>query len=421
MPGLLVGTGFILWADVSVYLKGLLLIAIYSAAGFSYYAIRHYAVSQLRTSTNIVEAIVSGDYSLRANIRETKGVIAEFNGLLNALTERLSKQRLISREQQILLTKIINQIDVAIVACDEKNNITLLNPAAERLFDTKQHDIMGWPIKQLNLHPIINLDSNQSIQLTLPGKHEQVLVKKDNYLENGQQNTLVFITHIQDILREEERKAWQRLLRVLSHEINNSLAPIASIAETLISIENKKQVISEAFRQDFVQGLNVVQERAHSLNRFIQDYHRLAKLPSPTKSKVDIKQLAADTAALFPSIHFELSEESLHTVADKEQLQQVLVNLIKNADEANRVKHNESNVSLQWHKNAQWVVISITDEGAGIQNTDNLFVPYYSTKKGGSGIGLVLCRQIVRNHGGELSLSNREDSGVVAQIKLPSV
>lgn len=411
---------FIAIAGISFYLKALILLTLYSFAGYSFYAIRQYAVAQLRTSTNIVEAIVSGDYSLRANIRESKGVISEFNELLNALTERLSKQSLISREQQILLTKIISQIDVAIVACDQQQRLTLLNPAAERLFSTKEHDIIGWPLKQLGLHPIVEKELQQSMQIKLPNKNEKVLVKKDTYLENGEQNTLIFITHIQQILREEERKAWQRLLRVLSHEINNSLAPIASIAETLTSIQSKECVINEKYRHNFSQGLHVIQERAHSLNHFIQDYQKLAKLPEPQKKPVKLRHLINDALALFKDTEFKVSECDISIVVDKDQMQQVLVNLFKNADEANRLASEESIVAIQLKQTPQTLEIAITDNGPGITNTDNLFVPYYSTKEFGSGIGLVLSRQIIRNHGGELSLENRfEGRGACARIALP--
>ncbi len=397
-----------------------MLLGLFTSSGYACYAIRQYAISQLRTSTNIVEAIVSGDYTLRANIRDSHGVLAEFNGLLNALTERLSKQRLISREQQILLTKIINQIDVAIVACDSQQAITLVNPAAERLFNVKQHDSIGWPLKQLGLHPVLQKNLQSSVQLKLPHYEEKVLVKKDTYLENGEQNTLIFITHIQHILREEERNAWQRLLRVLSHEINNSLAPIASIAETLSSIESQKDVIADKYKENFVSGLTVIQDRAHSLNDFIQDYHKLAKLPAPQKQLVDITNLVVTTSALFPHVKFDITLPKLELVVDKDQLQQVFINLIKNADEANQLTKNESSIGISLIQNEQTIEFLISDNGPGIKNTDNLFVPYYSTKKSGSGIGLVLCRQIIRNHNGELTLENRQAGpGALAKIKFP--
>ncbi|WP_395343951.1 sensor histidine kinase [Ningiella sp. W23] len=392
---------------------------------FSFIAIRQYAVSQLRTSTNIVEAIVTGDYSLRANIRGKKGVLAEFNALLNGLTERLSKQSLITREQQILLTKIINQIDVAIIACDEQHRISLMNPAAEKLFSSKQHDIIGWPIKQLGLHPVIEKDFQASIQITLPNKKESVLVSKDSYLENGKQNTLIFITHIQHILREEERKAWQKLLRVLSHEINNSLAPIASIAETLASLEAKKKVIRAEYKDDFVQGLNVVQERAHALNHFIQNYHRLAKLPEPNKSEIALHELINDTCLLFADVTFKVQDGKALVLADSEQIQQVLVNLIKNAHEANVSKlqgiEAPSLVTITWTQIDEILEISIIDNGYGVKNPENLFTPYYSTKKTGSGIGLSLSRQIIRNHGEELTLTNNLELGATAKFTLQAI
>lgn len=424
LPAIL-AIGFIVFSAISVYLKGLLILSVLVAIGFTAFAVRRQVIFQLRTSTNLVEAMSSGDYSLRANNQAIKGALADFNILLNSLAEQLAQQSLISREKQILLGKVTDHIDVAIVAVDEQANITLMNPSAERLFKQRFSELEGWPIKTLGLQNVVadagDAFLNKVTEFEIGHNRRKVYVRTDNYFELGKRHQLIFITDIQHILRDEERLAWQKLLRVLSHEINNSLTPIASIAETLTQMaELAAQDASKSIDQaDLKNGLGVIAERAHALNHFIQDYQQLTHLPLPTKSPVDASALLNSVSQLFEHSTFSLPDASLTLFADPEQLQQVLVNVVKNAQEANLAAQDASTISVDWHTEAGMAYLDIRDHGSGINNPDNIFVPFYTTKRQGSGIGLTLSRQIALNHGGDLTLQNHPKGGAVATLILP--
>jgi nitrogen fixation/metabolism regulation signal transduction histidine kinase len=257
------------FVDMSVYPKILLILVLLVCILSCAFSIRQQVVFQLRTSTNLVEAMTSNDYTMRANNKGLDGALSDFNQLLNTLTQTLAEQSLITREKQILLAKVTNQIDVAIVAADNNQAISLMNPAAEKLFKCRFDEMLGWPIKQLGLHNVLSKDYNKVTEFEIKQHKKKVLIRTDVYFEKGIKHTLIFITDIQNLLREEERQAWQKLLRVLSHEINNSIAPIASIGETLEKMV-EKQYSGTDLDNDLKEGLSVITERANSLNIFIQ-------------------------------------------------------------------------------------------------------------------------------------------------------
>lgn len=415
---------FIIVSTLSIYLKILLIFSLLVLLLGTALAIRHQVIFQLRSSTNLVEAMTSGDFSLRANNKGIKGALSDFNLLLNKLAERLAHQSLITREKQILLTKVTDYIDVAIIALDHKHSIALMNPAAELLFKRRFDEVQGWPVKTLGLHNIISKTLNKVGEFEVGDDKRKVFIRTDTYFELGQPQQLIFITDINQLLRDEERLAWQRLLRVLSHEINNSLAPIASIGETLsyaLKIESESKQITAQTQNNLRSGLAVITERANSLNHFIQDYQQLTHLPLPTKSIFTLRPFIHTICQLFKDSEFTFAKSELLVFADQEQLQQILVNLFKNAQEANLSEENGgSSIHINWFISNNMANIEVLDQGAGISNADNLFVPFYTTKKQGSGIGLALSRQIAFNHGGSLSLSNNlSGKGAKATLMLP--
>ena len=279
--------------------------------------------------------------------------------------------------------------------------------------------MQGWPIKQLGLQQVLSEEFNAVAEFEIKQHKKKVLIRTDQYFEKGIQHQLIFITDVQNLLREEERQAWQKLLRVLSHEINNSIAPIASLGETLRKmVENRSD--DPELDNDLKEGLGVITERAHSLNIFIQHYQKLAKLPLPTKSQFDLEPLVQSVRMLFSGVNFEINSKALTVYADKDQLQQVLVNLIKNAFESMH-QNPQGLINIEWQTDNQFVALSILDQGSGIKNIDNLFVPFYTTKQQGTGIGLSLSRQIMVNHGGDLIIKNRTDcQGVLATLLIPN-
>lgn len=400
-----------------------LVIVIYGA-----FAIRQKVIFQLRTATNLMESMSYGDHSVKARQTLSGGVLNEFNQMFNKLSMSLAQQRLLSKEHQILLNKVINQIDVAIIAVDDKAGISLMNPNAEKLFHCRFEEVENWPISTIGLQNIITGEHRKVVEFELEHAKKKVYIYTDEYFENGVKHKLIFITDIQNILRDEEYLVWQKLLRVLSHEINNSLAPIASISETLTRLLTKP-INSAQFEQelkaDVQEGLSVITERSNSLNNFIKRYQELTKLPLPDKKLFNLASLIKNIVALFHTHHISTDGVEIMLYADEDQIQQVLVNLVKNAVQAMQGKtwenSNKNKLEISWFKHEGSVKISVLDQGTGISNLDNIFVPFYTTKLEGSGIGLVLSRQIISNHGGDLSIANRTDKcGVEASIVLPT-
>jgi PAS domain S-box-containing protein len=400
----------------------LLLVSVFYGA----FLIRQKVVSQLRTSTNLISAMQAGDHAIRANHYEGEGALKEFNQVFNGLSSVLAEKELISKERQVLLGIVIKQIDVAIVAVNKNSNIILMNPAAEKLFSYRFDEVAGWPISTLGLQDVLTHESRQVTEFEIKAHKKKVFIHTDEYFEQGNRHKLVFITDIQKLLHEEERQAWQKLLRVLSHEINNSLTPIASLSDTLIRlIVNQKENAdqqngcenNELF-EDLEEGLAVIAERAQSLNEFLLRYQEFSCLPKPEKTLFDIAVLVKSMVLLFDDYDITLSGESLIIYGDEKQLQQVLVNLIKNAQQA-MLTNNTGIISIEWQQLSDIVEIKIGDQGTGISNSDNIFVPFYTTKTDGCGIGLVFSRQIIVNHGGSLTLTNRDDcQGAIARIVL---
>jgi signal transduction histidine kinase len=219
-------------------------------------------------------------------------------------------------------------------------------------------------------------------------------------------------------LREEERRAWQRLVRMLGHEMNNSLAPIKSLAASLESLLRREPPPPD-WKDDARTGLNSIASRADSLSRFLQAYTRLTKLPPPQKQDVDVAELVHRVVDLEPRLNVKIMagpKKKIHV--DAAQIEQLLINLVHNAVDAALETHG--NVAIGWREKEDSVEIFVQDEGPGIMNSANLFVPFFTTKPDGSGIGLPLSRQIAEAHGGSLVLMNRRSGkGAEALLQLP--
>jgi nitrogen fixation/metabolism regulation signal transduction histidine kinase len=229
---------------------------------------------------------------------------------------------------------------------------------------------------------------------------------------------LLVLTDLSRTLREEERKAWQRLVRVLGHEMNNSLAPIKSIAGSLENLLRRDPPPSD-WRDDARSGLSVIAARAESLSRFMHAYARLARLPPPQKEEIDLGELVRRVVGLETRLQVRITEGPMITVAaDAAQIEQLLINILHNAVDASL--ETGGGVTAGWRWLPDCAEVFVRDEGPGVMNPANLFVPFFTTKPGGSGIGLALSRQIAEAHGGSLTLANRSDvPGCEALLRLP--
>jgi nitrogen fixation/metabolism regulation signal transduction histidine kinase len=386
--------------------------------GFGFSA-RERVVNPLRTLANLLEAMREGDYSIRGRKARQDDALGEVMIQLNAIGATLRAQRLGAVEATALLSHVMEEIDVAVFTFDGAERLRFVNRAGERLLSQPAGQLLGRTAAGLDLaaylhHP----DDAQSVSRAFPGASGRWGIRRSSFRESGLPHTLLVVTDLTRALREEELQAWQRLVRVLGHELNNSLTPIKSIAGSLATLLARDPLPPD-WRDDMRGGLAVVASRAEALSRFIGAYSRLARLPRPRLAPVEIHPLIHRVASLESRVPVHVSGGPAITLhADGDQLEQLLINLVRNAADA--ALETGGAVSLRWHCDNQHLTVLVLDGGLGLSNTANLFVPFFTTRPGGSGIGLVLCRQIAEAHGGSLSLSNRSDArGCQATLVLP--
>jgi two-component system nitrogen regulation sensor histidine kinase NtrY len=372
----------------------------------------------LQTLSNMLGALREGDYSVRARGADRGDALGLAFLEANVLGETLRTQRLGALEATTLLRAVMAEIDVAVYAFDEDEKLRLVNRAGARILHQPAERLMGRTAEQLGLDVGLRGASHRALDIDFPGARGRWEARRSTFRQDGKPHTLLVLADLSKTLREEELKAWQRLVRVLSHEINNSLAPIKSIAGSLQSILDRQPAPADA-KSDIKHGLHVIGGRADALVRFMSSYARLARLPTPDLQPLDVGAWIKRIAALETRLPVRIEpgpDVSIH--ADGDQLDQLLINLVRNAVDASL--ETGGHVTLGWERQNGHVEVRVEDEGRGIESGANLFVPFYTTKPEGSGIGLVLSRQIAEAHGGTIALENRSGRpGCVAVVKLP--
>jgi nitrogen fixation/metabolism regulation signal transduction histidine kinase len=374
----------------------------------------------LQTISNLLAAIREGDYSIRARGGRREDALGEVIIELNALGENLRQQRLAALEATALLSKVMTEIDVAVFTFDGTQKLRLVNRAGERLLGKPSERLLNCDALDLGLADCLQGESFRTMEIMLPGGAGRWGLRRTTFREHGMPHTLVVLTDLSRALREEEREAWQRLLRVLAHELNNSLAPIKSIAGTMTGML-KRQPRTPDWELDMQRGLEVISSRTEALNRFVGAYTQLARLPQPRLGPVEIGTWIQRVARLETRLKVLVDPGPAMTIqADGDLLDQLLINLVRNAVDA--ALETKGGVRLTWSRTISGLEVLVEDEGAGLSNSANLFVPFFTTKKSGSGIGLVLSRQIAEAHGGSIMLENRKDAqGCRARLRLPIV
>jgi nitrogen fixation/metabolism regulation signal transduction histidine kinase len=380
-------------------------------------------VRPIQTLSNVVASLREGDYSFRARGAGTQDAFGELAAEVNALADLLQKQRVRSLEATALLARILEVMSAPLFAFDRENLLQLVNNAGVRLLGLPHARCFGHSARELGLEELLSAPDQTIHSFHADPKSTtgptRWLLRKAVFRQDGKPHTLLLLSDVSVPLKEEEQIAWKRLIRVLGHELSNSLAPIKSIAGSLLArVEHLE--IDEAIRHDFRRGLGVVESRADALHRFVQSYRLLAQLPPPRRKPVQLEALLDRVVLLEQrlSVQFELGPPVLLD-ADPDQLEQMFINLLANAADASLARDSQP-VRVNWQLSGSSVVVTIEDRGLGIANAENLFVPFYTTKPAGSGVGLALAQQIARAHGGEIQLRNREDGeGARATVRLP--
>jgi nitrogen fixation/metabolism regulation signal transduction histidine kinase len=381
-------------------------------------AVRERVVYPLQTISNLLAALREGDFSVRGRSPRPDDALGEVMREVNTLSRTLREQRLGAMEATTLLATVMREIDVAVFAFDEHQRLQLVNRAGERLLAAPPERLLGQTALELRLAACLEGPPQSTFQGVFPGGAGRWGVRRTRIRESGLPLELVVISDLTQALGEQELQAWQRLVRVLGHELNNSLTPIKSIAgslETLLA----REALPDDWRDDMRRGLGVITARSDSLSRFIGAYARLAKLPRPNLQPLEIGPLVRRAASFETRIPVEVEAgPEMALRGDPDQLEQVLINLLRNAADASVAARTA--VRVGWRRDGAMLEAWVADEGPGLAGTANLFVPFFTTKPGGSGIGLVLSRQIAEGHGGALTLENRQDrSGCIARLRLP--
>lgn len=399
-------------AQISPYLIAFILLVILLLCSFVMVASRQNSQYQIRTLSNLIESMIDGDYTLRGRL-QTNQAFQELLNSVNVLADTLSKHKIEAKESRLLLERIMEQMDAMVLATDEQGFVVMANASAHKLILGTEDHTNNDQLNNIQLATlaigaeIISADAGiiNFKEGTINGEH---FLAKESFLSDGEQHQLYTLTNAERLLMEKERKAWQSLLRVLSHEMNNSLTPIVAISQSMQKKlqKNIQNATSEIDKKSLLGGVNIIHERADSLSQFIASYSQLSQLPKPNKLVFKLALMIDNLTTLYPQckIQNELDTELL-IEADKGQLEQVLVNLFKNALEA-MSDIDEKVIEVSSTKEGNWQHISIRDFGSGIANLDNVFVPFYTTKAQGSGIGLALCRQIMFNHNGSIKIDN---------------
>jgi PAS domain S-box-containing protein len=438
-PGSAIALVFLWTGDYTPKVQWTLTVLIVTVvAGFAF-ALRERIVIPLQTLSNLLAALGEGDFSIRARGASREDPLGQVMIEVNALVDTLRDQRMGALEATTLLRKVMAEIDVALFTFDHEHELKFVNRAGAELLGQPPERLLGRTADELGLDDLLSGETPRVLNATFPAGPGRWEVRRSSFRQGGRPHELLVLSDLSRVLRDEERQAWQRLIRVIGHEMNNSLAPIKSIAGSLGGMLDRTPAPPD-WQEDLKRGLTVIESRSEALSRFMTAYARLARLPAPKPQPLDVSSYVARIVGLEPRIPIAIEPGPAVTVhADPDQIEQLLINLVRNAVDAaldarragapgsgaNGGEPGEttsSGVRVGWQRRAGTFELWVEDDGPGLANTGNLFVPFYTTKPGGSGIGLVLSRQIAEAHGGTLTLENRTDArGCRAVVRLPLI
>lgn len=345
-----------------------------------------------------LDSLANEEFTVWQLAHYKKGRVAELKHDLHSIAKRIMNKRQEYAQNENFIFDFINELAVPVVVLDSQDQVYHHNQAASAYYH--KNSLLGKSLIELGLN-------HSEHKWQLDHNNQRYKVSAHNFARGPRNYRMLVYISIEQSLRSNEKEAWQKLVRVLNHEVRNSLTPIYSMAQSLQEITEPDHELAHTM-------LSVIEKRAEHLLAFVASYSKLSQLPKAQLSQIDVAELAKRFEALFPQASIMVHAQGA-VCCDPEQLEQALLNLVKNAEQANALAQT-SGVLINISKQPDWQ-IDVIDNGDGIKHFDNLFVPFYSTKPEGSGIGLVLSRELIRNQGGELTLGNRADGkGAQASI-----
>jgi two-component system nitrogen regulation sensor histidine kinase NtrY len=422
LVGIIVSMCFVWTRDYSIQTQILLTVLVLLTWISFTAALKSKLIYPLRTLSNLLEALREGDYSMRIRGARNDDAFGELILEVNTLTRSLQEQRFGEVEATALLRKTLAQIDVAMFGFDQENNLCMINDSGQQILGKENQDILGHHAKSLGLAGCLEGATPRAVDLALPIGVRRWELRRTTYREKGLSHKLIFLSDLTRTLHEEERLAWKRLIQIMRHEINNSLTPIQSVSQTL-QTRIKQSSSPEQWQLDVQEGLEIIAERSEELGRFIASYSKLTRLPDPVFNDVNVSMWIQQAAGLEARLKIDVIPGPDITIrADRGQLDQLLINIVTNAAEANQITKpdGDGQVKVGWRIEGRHLLVWVEDDGPGFDEKNDVFVPFFTTKAKGSGIGLALSRQIAEAHGGYLTLENRPNQkGCRACLWLP--
>lgn len=418
-PFVLVDIWLLLSVELPEHVFWTLVMALFIAVAWLLFYLQRRVIFTLKNITNALMSLKESDYSVRLNMEEQGDAIEAVSGTVNELRDLLHSERTGAAETSALLTKVAQKVDAALFAFNADNMLCMLNQSAEALYLKPRNELLGQTAEQLGLGDCLSLEDGEVIELDHRGKRHAWMVRHTSYRELGAARRLLILSNLTGPLRDKEIGAWRKLVGVLRHEIRNAIAPIHSFSQTIEWILRQEKR-PEDWQQSCFEGLEVIQRQTKALDLLLESYKAIGQAPNLNKETCSIKRTIEELNQAIAQYPFDIvANDDVEVEVDKGLLNQVLINLIKNSHEASSDIDEPPQVS--WECNSGELFINIIDSGGGFANPDNLFVPFFTTKEQGTGIGLLVSRQIIEAHGGSLTLKNREDAcGCIASITLPA-
>jgi two-component system, NtrC family, nitrogen regulation sensor histidine kinase NtrY len=416
------GTGFAVAAGEPLYtIITIVIVLIIQIINLAFY------INRVNVNINyFFEAVKNEDFSLTFPVYKGDKILKNISKNLTRINRQIQQIHVETQQQEQYFRALIEQVGTGILSFNHEGFVIHTNSSLKKIFGMRQFTHLR-QLEKIDLklaETLKNIKQHDQKLITYNGKNGAIslLLKASSFKAHDQELTLISLQDINRELDEKELDSWLKLIRVLTHEIMNSIAPVTSLSENLCNyfVREGEAIpvgeVNDKMIATTIRGLKVIQEQGQGLTRFVESYRKLTRLPKPERTIVSLKDLMEKTVMLHKSdlpyrdinISYSMDDPELEAFIDQKQISQVLINLLKNSVEALHCTRN-AYIKLVCRKTLKGQIeISVTDNGPGIppELLEEIFVPFFTTREAGSGIGLSISRQIMRLHNGSLKVNS---------------